>query len=96
MRTVRLWIAYDGTEYAGWQRQAAGDTIQEEIEGAFRALVGSAVTVHGAGRTDAGVHALSQCAHVQIDRGPPTERLHLALNTMLPRDIRVLGAVDAE
>lgn len=95
MRSVRLWIAYDGTDYEGWQRQASGNTIQEEVEGAFRALVGEAVTVHGSGRTDAGVHALSQCAHVQIERGPPTERLHMALNTMLPPDIRVLGAVDA-
>lgn len=90
-----MWIAYDGTEYAGWQRQAGADTIQEEVEAAFRALVGREVTVHGAGRTDAGVHALSQSAHVQIDRGPPTDRLHLALNTMLPRDIRVLGCADA-
>nr|HMQ21485.1 tRNA pseudouridine(38-40) synthase TruA [Planctomycetota bacterium] len=72
MRSVRLWIAYDGTDYEGWQRQASGNTIQEEVEGAFRALVGEAVTVHGSGRTDAGVHELSQCAHVQIERGPPT------------------------
>ena len=94
MRTVRLWIAYDGTNYAGWQRQVGADTIQEELERAFGALLGTAVAVHGAGRTDSGVHALSQSAHVQIDKGPPSERLHRALNTMLPRDIRVLGAVD--
>lgn len=94
MRTVRLWVAYDGTNYAGWQRQVGADTIQEELERAFGALLGRAVTVHGAGRTDSGVHALSQSAHVQIEKGPPSERLHLALNAMLPRDIRVLGTLD--
>ena len=96
MRTLRLWIAYDGTAYAGWQRQAGADTIQELVERALASLVGTEVTLHGAGRTDAGVHAFAQSAHVKIERGPPTDRIHLALNTLLPRDIRVLGAIDVD
>ena len=95
MRTVRFWVAYDGTNYAGWQRQAGANTVQEELEAAFRTLQGGEVTVHGAGRTDAGVHAFSQSAHVQVCGGPPSERLHRALNSILPLDIRVLGALDA-
>lgn len=94
MRTVRLWISYDGTDYAGWQRQSNGEAIQEVIERALALITGDTLTVHGAGRTDAGVHAFAQSAHVRLAKGPPTEALHKALNTLLPPDIRVLGARD--
>ena len=95
MRTLRLWIAYDGTDLAGWQRQANGETVQELLERALAILTGETVTVHGSGRTDAGVHALAQCAHVHLDSGqPPAERMHLALNTLLPPEIRVLRALE--
>jgi len=95
MRNLRLLIAYDGTNLAGWQRQANGETVQEELERAFAVLTGEKLTVHGSGRTDAGVHALCQNAHVHLAHPqPPTDRMHLALNSLLPPDIRVLRAMD--
>ncbi len=92
MRTLRLWIGYDGARYAGWQRQSGAESVQEHLERAIAVVTGDDVTVHGAGRTDAGVHALAQSAHVRVGGGPPTAAFHKAVNTMLPRDIRVLGA----
>ncbi len=94
MRTIRLWIAYDGTDFAGWQRQAGAPSIQEELERAVRFVTGERAAVHGAGRTDAGVHALAQAAHVRLERSPPVERLPLALNTFLPATVRVCGALE--
>ncbi len=95
MRTLRLLIAYDGTDLAGWQRQANGETVQEHLERAFRTLTGEEITVHGSGRTDAGVHALCQNAHVRVENPrPPTDRLHRALNSLLPLEIRVLCAME--
>jgi len=95
MRTLRLWIAYDGTDLAGWQRQANGDTVQEMVERALGVLTGEKITVHGSGRTDAGVHALGQIAHVHLEQAqPPVERMHLALNSLLPPEIRVLHALE--
>jgi tRNA pseudouridine38-40 synthase len=96
MRNVRLEIAYDGSEYAGWQRQAGADTIQEQLERAIYLICQVETTVHGSGRTDSGVHALAQTAHVRISRGPACETLHRALNSVLPEDIRVLSAWDME
>jgi tRNA pseudouridine38-40 synthase len=60
VRTLKLTLAYDGTRFVGWQRQAAGDSIQGVLEEALTRFEGAPVTVHGAGRTDAGVHALAQ------------------------------------
>jgi tRNA pseudouridine38-40 synthase len=89
LHSYLLTIAYDGREYAGWQRQAGFDTIQERLEKAFECLTGSPVNVHGAGRTDAGVHALRQCAHVRIDRSIEPDKLLCALNGNIPHDISV-------
>ena len=90
-RRLKLIIAYDGTPFAGWQSQSHRSTIQDHLERAFRRVAGAPVRVHGAGRTDAGVHALAQCAHVDL----PNDRLSAgrwteALNALLPPTIRVL------
>ncbi|MEO6970166.1 MAG: tRNA pseudouridine(38-40) synthase TruA [Chthoniobacterales bacterium] len=90
-RRLKLIIAYDGAGFSGWQSQARGDTIQDRIEAAFAQVLGQDMRVHGAGRTDAGVHALGQCAHVDL---PPTRLtptvLASAVNASLPPQIRIL------
>jgi tRNA pseudouridine38-40 synthase len=84
-------IAYDGTGFAGWQSQSHRNTIQDHIERAFERIGGTRFRVHGAGRTDAGVHALAQCAHVDLtDERFPATRWTEALNALLPPTIRVL------
>ena len=88
VRTFKLSIAYDGTAYAGWQRQAAVDTIQARLESALADIEGRDVTVHGAGRTDAGVHAWGQVASFKLEHGIDTPALGRALNAKLPDDIR--------
>lgn len=91
---LKLIVAYDGRPFRGWQSQAGGGAVQDFLENAFRALCGGAarVPVHGAGRTDAGVHALAQCAHADVtDRFGENQRGWIAaLNANLPREIRVL------
>ena len=94
MRTLKLTLQYDGTAYVGWQRQAAGVSIQGLLEEAFERIEGAPVTVHGAGRTDAGVHALAQVASVTIASALAEPTLVRALNAVLPPDVRVLG-IDA-
>ncbi len=89
LRTFKLVIAYDGTNYAGWQRQLGVDTIQARLEAAVAEIEGSHVTVHGAGRTDSGVHALGQVASFEIEHGITASALRRALNAKLPEDIRV-------
>lgn len=88
---LKLIIAYDGAPFAGWQSQSHRNTIQDHVERAFERVLGKSVRVHGAGRTDAGVHALAQCAHVDL----PNDRLSAArwteaLNALLPATIRIL------
>jgi tRNA pseudouridine38-40 synthase len=91
---ILLRVAYDGTAYAGWQRQENGPSIQAAIEQALSPLsAGAAVTVTGAGRTDAGVHADGQAAHVDLPEGIDPEVVVRATNTRLPADIRVRSAV---
>ena len=92
MPTFKITLAYDGTDFVGWQRQANGVSIQALIEGALRELDGRDVTVTGAGRTDAGVHALGQVAAFTITRELGPDALVRALNAHLPPSIRVLGA----
>ncbi len=88
---LKLVIAYDGTLFAGWQSQSHRNTIQDHLERAFKRISGDSTRVHGAGRTDAGVHALAQCAHVEISSGKLTpQRWTAALNALLPPTIRVL------
>jgi tRNA pseudouridine38-40 synthase len=96
MRTLKLTLSYDGTRFVGWQRQAAGASIQGLLEDALERFEGSRVSVHGAGRTDAGVHALSQVASVRVACAHDTATLMRALNALLPDDIRVLAVEERE
>jgi tRNA pseudouridine38-40 synthase len=90
-RRLKLIVAYDGKGFAGWQSQSHQNTIQDYIERAFDRIGGKPVRVHGAGRTDAGVHALAQCAHVDLtDERFSAARWTEALNALLPPTIRVL------
>jgi tRNA pseudouridine38-40 synthase len=87
---LKLIIAYDGAPFAGWQSQAHGNAVQDHLERAFARVSGGLVRVHGAGRTDAGVHALAQCAHADVLRSWPSDKYIEALNALLPPAIRVL------
>ena len=86
---VKLIIEYDGTNYCGWQRQKNGVTIQETLEKELFKLTGESIALHGAGRTDSGVHAFGQAAHFDTASRIPPEKFAYALNAGLPRDIRV-------
>jgi tRNA pseudouridine38-40 synthase len=90
--TYKITVAYDGTDFVGWQRQAAGTSIQGLLEDALAQLDQRAVSVAGAGRTDAGVHALGQVASFSLQRAIEDGALVRALNARLPDAIRVLGA----
>jgi tRNA pseudouridine38-40 synthase len=89
-RSLKLTITYDGTGLVGWQRQAQGQSVQGLLEDALARLEGAPVTVHGAGRTDAGVHALGQVASVRVSCPHAIEVVQKALNATLPPDIRVI------
>src|SRR5207302_5937350 len=90
-RRLKMIVAYDGRGFAGWQSQSHRNTIQDHIERAFERIGGKPIRVHGAGRTDAGVHALAQCAHVDLpDDRFSAARWIEALNALLPPGIRVL------
>ena len=90
MRNIRLLIEYDGTRYAGWQRQENGPSIQQEIETALGVITRETVTVTGAGRTDAGVHARGQVANFFTGSGLSCFEMKGSLNGLLPYDIVVL------
>lgn len=99
MPRYRLDIEYDGRAYAGWQRQADLRTVQGAIEKAILAFTGEAVAVRGAGRTDAGVHALMQVAHFDLGREWPENKVQGALNAHLKlagEQIAILGASRAD
>ncbi len=88
---LKLIVAYDGGPYSGWQSQASGNAIQDHLERAFQRIAGERVRVHGAGRTDSGVHALAQCAHVDLTKSNfAPEKWLSALNGILRPTIRVL------
>jgi tRNA pseudouridine38-40 synthase len=94
-RILKLTLEYDGTSYVGWQRQAEGVSIQGLLEDALAPFEGVPVTVHGAGRTDAGVHALGQVASVSMAAPHDAGTLQRALNAVLPPDVRVLSVEEA-
>jgi tRNA pseudouridine38-40 synthase len=99
MRTLKFTLAYDGTNYAGWQRQANALTIQQVLEDALEPFVPEATrrpSIAGASRTDAGVHALQQVASVRVDVSPPADAIGRAFNVRLPGDIRVLSVEDVD
>ena len=95
MRTVKLTIAFDGTGLAGWQSQRNGQGIQDLIEARLAKMIGTPVRLHGAGRTDAGVHALAMAAHFQTESAIPLAAFVKGLNSLLPRAIRILDAQEA-
>lgn len=86
-RNVRAQIAYDGSLFFGWQRQDGFPSVQQAIEESLEALLGDAVTVYGAGRTDTGVHALRQVANFHVDTRLDDDRLRHALNAHLPKGV---------
>ncbi|MBO5022148.1 MAG: tRNA pseudouridine(38-40) synthase TruA [Clostridia bacterium] len=92
MKRILLTIEYDGTNYSGWQKQPCQKTIQGEIEGAIFRAIGKEVEIFGSGRTDAGVHALHQTAHFDLDLPVPTSKIPDILNNALPADIVIKGA----
>lgn len=92
MKRYRIDLSYDGTNYAGWQIQPNGLTVQQVLEETLRELTGQAVKVHGSGRTDQGVHARCQVAHFDLRRELPLDAVTKGLNGLLPRDIRILRA----
>ena len=94
MRRVRLELEYDGTHYHGWQLQPNAVTIQQVLETALSKITGKATRVVGAGRTDAGVHALGQVAHLVTECSLENSSLFAALNSLLPEDIAVTAVSD--
>jgi len=96
-RNIRLCLSYDGTGFGGWQRQDNARSVQGELEAALERMHGHPVPTQGAGRTDAGVHAMGQVANFYTD----IERIEAgrflpALNKLMPRDLRVLSAAEAD
>ena len=96
MRNIALTLQYHGTSYHGWQRQKNAMTVQQTVEEAIFAVTGENSTVHGCGRTDAGVHALEYVCNFRSPAKLPIERVPHALNAQLPDDICCLSAYDAE
>ncbi len=94
-RSLKIVLAYDGTGLVGWQRQPSGVSVQALVEGALAAIEGRPVVVVGAGRTDAGVHALGQVASCRFEHPIPLDELARALNARLPDDVRVLSVSEA-
>lgn len=89
MPTFRLTIEYDGSGFSGWQRQPSARTVQGEIERALAVILRAPVGIQGAGRTDAGVHALGQVASFVVDTGEPDHRIQRGLNALLRPEIAV-------
>src|SRR6056297_943776 len=86
----KITIAYDGTQYAGWQIQPRKNTVQAEIEQALKTVTGKKVRIHHSGRTDAGVHAKGQVAHFDQDELVDRVRFQNSLNALLPPDVRIM------
>ena len=94
MKNIALVLSYDGTNFNGWQIQKNGPSIQESMEDAIFHLLKQKVHVSGVGRTDSGVHARRYVANFHADCTIPMDRLPYALNSFLPEDIAVSGAVE--
>jgi tRNA pseudouridine38-40 synthase len=93
MPRIRIDLAYDGGSFCGWQLQKSDPTVQGVLESVLRDLTGEDTRVTGSGRTDSGVHALCQTAHFDTDSGIPPEKFAPALNSRLPRDVRILRSI---
>ena len=92
MKRILLKIAYDGSSYKGWQKQEGLDTIQGTIEKALYLAFKKEIEIFASGRTDAGVHAIEQCAHFDIDDSVPVKKIKNILNRILPDDIEIKSA----
>ncbi len=96
-RNIRITVAYDGTDFAGWQVQKNTRTVQGAIEEALEKMHGHPVRIRGAGRTDSGVHATGQVANFFSDLDSiPGARWHIALNSYLPHDVRAMESSEAD
>ena len=96
MRTIKLTVCYDGSNYSGFQRQAKETTIQQVLEEKLARVCGEPITATGSGRTDAGVHARCQVISFTTDGTIPTTNIVRALNGILPQDIRALQAEEVQ
>src|SRR5690348_2479230 len=97
MKTWKLTLEYDGTKYSGWQEQPNARTVQGQLRKAAEDFLGTEVEIQGAGRTDAGVHARAQVAHLRVrskHRLPPAREILRALNERLPADVSILEVSD--
>ena len=93
MFNIKIIIQYDGTDFCGWQIQPNLRTVQGEIFKAVQKIYSEKITIYGCGRTDAGVHALGQVANFRVQKMlVPIDRVHIALNSCLPKDIRIISA----
>lgn len=95
-RRIKLVVAYDGTNYHGWQIQPNGVTIESELNHVLSALLKEEIKVIGASRTDSGVHALGNVAVFDTTAGMPAEKMAYALNQRLPEDIRIMHSCEVE
>jgi len=96
MRTLKLVIEYEGTNYRGWQVQSKGPTIQGVIEERLKRLTGESVRLMASGRTDAGVHAVGQVAHFKTESAMDVSTILRALNSLLPSDIAIQKAEEVD
>lgn len=96
MRTILLQIEYDGTNYAGWQVQPNGLTVQEVVESALAELLGAKVRIHSSGRTDAGVHARCMMAHFKTESQMAIKAFREGVNHFLPEDVVIRSAVEKD
>lgn len=96
MKNIRIKVAYQGTNYCGWQKQKDSLGIQGELEYAGQKVFASKIDVTGSGRTDAGVHALGQVANFKVETTIPIDKIPEVLNNKLPKDIAVLEAVEVD
>ncbi len=96
-RRIKITVSYDGSGFSGWQRQRGVRSVQQEIEKALGKMLKVPVCIHGSGRTDAGVHAIGQVAHFDIEnQSVPVEVFPVALNHLLPLDIRITGSAQED
>ena len=96
MRRIKLTVAYDGTNYVGWQTQPNGVSIEEKLDGAVSRLTGRPTRVIGASRTDSGVHALGAVCTFDTDMQMPAEKFTFALNPLLPDDIVIQASEEVD
>ena len=94
-RKLRISLEYDGTDFAGWQRQPGQRTVQATLEEAIRQMTSETVFVRAAGRTDAGVHADAQVCSFSLEAAIPTHGLLRGLNTLLPHDVAITEVTEA-